>query len=91
MPILRIDHPVPDFDAWKQEFDRDPVGREQGGVRRYRIGRPIDDPNYVMVDLEFDSSSEAEAFRTALGDVWRRMGIETPGARIVEVMESKEY
>ena len=91
MPILRIDHPVPDFDAWKQEFDRDPVGREQGGVRRYRIVRPIDDPKYTMVDLEFASSSEAEAFRTALGDVWRRMGIENPGARIVEVVESKEY
>ena len=91
MPILRIDHPVPDFDAWKQEFDRDPVGREQGGVRRYRIVRPIDDPKYTMVDLEFDSSSEAEVFRTALGDVWRRMGIENPGARIVEVVESKEY
>jgi hypothetical protein len=91
MPILRIDHPVPDFDAWKQEFDNDPVGREQGGVRRYRILRPIDDPKYTMVDLEFDSSSEAEAFRTALGDVWRRIGIENPGARILEVVESKEY
>jgi hypothetical protein len=91
MPILRIDHPVPDFDAWKQAFDSDPVGREQGGVRRYRILRPIDDPKYTMVDLEFDSSSEAEAFRTALGDVWRRIGIENPGARIVEVVESKEY
>ena len=91
MPILRIDHPVPDFDAWKQAFDSDPVGREQGGVRRYRIVRPIDDPKYTMVDLEFDSSSEAEAFRTALGGVWRRMGIENPGARIVEVVESKEY
>ena len=91
MPILRIDHAVADFDAWKQAFDNDPVGREQGGVRRYRIVRPIDDPKYTMVDLEFDSSSEAEAFRTALGDVWRRMGIENPGARIVEVVESKEY
>ncbi len=91
MFILRIDHPVPDFDAWKQTFDDDPVGREQGGVRRYRIVRPIDDPKYIMVDLEFDSSSEAEAFRTALADVWRRIGIENPGARIVEVVESKEY
>ena len=91
MFILRIDHPVPDFDAWKQTFDDDPVGREQGGVRRYRIVRPIDDPKYIMVDLEFDSSSETEAFRNALGEVWRRIGIENPGARIVEVVESKEY
>jgi hypothetical protein len=71
MHILRIEHQIRDFDAWKEAFDRDPVGRKQGGVRRYRVLRPVDDPNYIMVDLEFDSSSEAEAFRTALQrDVW---------------------
>jgi hypothetical protein len=26
MPILRIEHPVPDFDAWKTAFDSDPLG-----------------------------------------------------------------
>ncbi len=32
MPILRIEHPAPDFDAWKREgFDTDPIGREKGG------------------------------------------------------------
>ena len=95
MPILQIEHPVRDFDAWKTVFDSDPVGREQGGVRRYRVLRPIDDPNYVMVDLEFDSSSEAEAFRAALRVVWRRVEaeglMESPQARIVEAVESKEY
>jgi len=95
MPILQIEHPVRDFDAWKTIFDSDPVGREPGGVRRYRVLRPIDDPNYVMVDLEFDSSSEAEAFRAALRDVWRRVEaeglMESPQARIVEAVETKEY
>jgi hypothetical protein len=33
MHVLRIEHPVPDYDAWKEAFDNDPVGREQGGVR----------------------------------------------------------
>jgi hypothetical protein len=97
MFILQIEHPVPDFDAWKKEgFDSDPVGREHGGVRRYRISRPIDDPKYVMIDLEFDSSSEAEAFRTALRGMWGRVQgqfgwTESPRARIVETVESKEY
>ncbi|HYU40416.1 MAG TPA: hypothetical protein VEM59_11340 [Acidimicrobiia bacterium] len=59
MPILRIEHPVADFDAWKRAFDSDPLGREQAGVRRYSVLRPVGDPNYVLVDLEFDSSSEA--------------------------------
>jgi hypothetical protein len=63
MPILRIEHPVPDFDAWREAFDGDPIGREQSGVRRHRVLRPVDDPSYVMIDLEFDSPNEAEAVR----------------------------
>jgi hypothetical protein len=66
MPVLQIEHAVRDFDAWKAAFDSDPIGRESGGVRRYRILRPVDDPNYVVVDLEFDTSGEAEAFRASL-------------------------
>jgi hypothetical protein len=95
MHILRIEHPVPDFDDWKKTFDDDPIGREQSGVRRYRILRSIDDPSYVMVDLEFNSSREAEAVRAALRDLWGRVQAEGliggPQARTVEVVESKEY
>lgn len=54
MPILRIEHQVPDFAGWKQAFDSDPAGRERSGVRRYAILRAVDDPNYVLIDLEFD-------------------------------------
>jgi hypothetical protein len=95
MPILQIEHGVRDYDAWKQSFDSDPVGREQGGVRRYRVLRPSDDPNSVIVDLEFDSASEAEAFRTALRELWDRvggdLGLEGPRARILETVENKDY
>ena len=44
MTILRIEHPVRDFDIWKEAFDADPVGRERSGVRRCRVMRPVDDP-----------------------------------------------
>jgi hypothetical protein len=94
MHILRIEHAVPDFDGWKAAFDGDPVGREEAGVRRYRILRPVDDPNYVMVDLEFDSRSEAEALLAALRDMWRRVEgtiMMNPRVQIVEAVESKEY
>ena len=94
MPILQIENAVRDYDAWKQAFDSDPVGREQGGVRRYRVLRPTDDPNYVIVDLEFDSAGAAEAFLRALRELWGRvggdLGLEAPRARIVEAVESKE-
>ena len=93
MYILRIEHPVPDFEGWKKAFDSDPVGREKLGVRRYRILRPIEDANYVMIDLEFDTVSQAEAMLAAMRVVWGRVEgtiIMAPQARIVESVESRE-
>ena len=81
MYTLRIEHPVPDYDAWKASFDSDPIGRERSGVRRYRVLRATDDPNYVMIDLEFDSASEAEAVKAALGDVEFDSASETEAGR----------
>jgi hypothetical protein len=92
--ILRIEHPVPDFDGWKKAFDSDPVGREKSGVRRYRVLRPIDDANYVMIDLEFDTAGQAEALLAAMRVVWGRVQgkiMMNPQARIVEAVETKEY
>ncbi len=94
MPILHIEHPVPNFEGWKQAFDSDPAGRERSGVRRYQISRSMDDPNYVMIDLEFDTKAEAEALLAAMRAVWGRVEgsiMMNPQARIVEVVERKEY
>lgn len=94
MYILRIEHPVPDFDGWKKAFDSDPVGREKSGVCRYQVLRPIDDPNYVMIDLEFDSARQAEALLAAMRVVWSRVEgtiMMNPQARIVEAVETNEY
>jgi hypothetical protein len=94
MYILRIEHSVPDFDGWKKAFESDPVGRKNSGVRRYQVLRPIDDANYVMVDLEFDTASQAEALLAAMRVVWGRVEgkiMMNPQARIVEAVETKEY
>jgi ribosomal protein L35AE/L33A len=94
MYILRIEHPVPNYDGWKQAFDSDPVGRERSGVRRYQISRQVDNPNYVMIDLEFDTMKQAEALLAAMCVVWGRVEgtiMMNPQARIVEVVEIKEY
>ncbi len=42
MTIVQIEHPVPNFDAWKKAFDSDPVSRERSGVRRYQVLRPVE-------------------------------------------------
>ena len=94
MYSLQIEHPVPNFDAWRRAFESDPVNRKQSGVRRYRVLRPIDNPNYAIIDLEFDSLNEAEGLLAAMREVWRGVQgtiMESPRVRIVEVMESKEY
>lgn len=94
MYMLRIEHPVADFDGWKKAFDSDPVGREKSGVRRYRVLRPIDDAKYVMIDLEFDTAGQAEALLAAMRVVWGRVQgtiMMNPQARIVETVETKEY
>lgn len=92
MPTLQIEHVVRDYESWKAAFDSDPVGREEGGVRSYRILRPADDPRFVIVDLEFATIEEAEAFRRKLRQMWddidARLGLESPRARIVDVVES---
>ncbi len=94
MIVVRIEHPVADYEAWKGAFDADPADRRGSGVRRYRIFRATDDPNSVMVDLEFDSESEAEAMLASLRGVWDRVQgtvISDPRARIVDVVETTEY
>jgi len=96
VPVLQIEHPVRDFETWKAAFDNDPVRRDVGGVRRYQIYRPVDDPNYIGVDLEFDSRGEAEAFKLGLEELWHSPqaapalgGI--PRTRIVDIVESRLY
>ena len=94
MYILRIEHPVPNFDNWKKAFDSDHVDRVRSGVRGYRILRPIEDPNYVMIDLDFDTVSQAEALLTALRVLWGRVEgqiMMNPQARIVEAVETQEF
>jgi ribosomal protein L35AE/L33A len=90
MVILRIEHPVPEYAAWKQAFDSDPANRRQSGVRRYQILRALDDPNYVLIDLEFDTPAEAEALLAKMRVIWERVQgtiMTNPKARIAETVE----
>ncbi len=97
MYILNIEYPVPNYDAWKAAFDSDRLDRAGSGVVRYRILRPTDDPNYVVIDLEFDDASKTEAYLDALQRVVYSSQDASPApasnpqTRIVEVVEAREY
>ena len=94
MHTLHIEHRVGAYDTWKRTaFDADPVGRARSGVRRHRISRSVDDPNFVMIELEFETEAEAEVMHAALQKLWRNplAQIGAPTARIVEIVDTKEY
>lgn len=93
MPIVRIEHAVPNFEKWKQAFDSDPVDRKESGVRRYQVFRAHDDPNYVMIDLEFDNQGKAEEFLRTMERVWIGAGkavMQNPRSRIADRVEAIE-
>jgi hypothetical protein len=62
MPTLHIEHPITDFDTWTSAFNRFADARGNAGVRAHRIQRPVDNPAYVVIDLDFDSIDEAQSF-----------------------------
>jgi hypothetical protein len=93
MVILQIEHKVPNFDGWKKTFESDPINRKKSGVRRYRIFRPIDNPNYVIIDLEFDNSEEAKETLVALRNLWGKVEgsiMMNPQTRILELVETTD-
>jgi hypothetical protein len=62
MPTLRIEHAITDFDTWSAAFNRFAGARRQAGVRGQRVQRPAEDPNYALVDLDFDTLEAAKTF-----------------------------
>lgn len=71
MATLHIEHNITDFDTWHAAFMRFADTRRKAGVRQQRIRRPVDEPAYVVIDLDFDTVEEAERFLGFLqADIW---------------------
>ena len=93
MHTLHIEHAVTDFDTWNAAFGRFAEIREQSGVRQQRVQRPVDDPGYVVIDLDFDTGRQAASFLGFLqAKVWSSPGnapalIGTPQTRILELAQ----
>ncbi len=55
--------------------------------------RSVEDPNYVMIDLEFDNLEDAEGLLAKMRRVWSGDGqkvMRNPQARIVDTVETTE-
>ena len=90
MFTLSIEHAISDFPTWKQAFDRFAEARERAGVRSHRIRRPVGDPHYLVIELEFDDQESADNFRKFLDHVvWANRDaspalVGAPATRILE-------
>jgi hypothetical protein len=71
MITLHIEHPITDYGTWRGAFDAFAQARHSAGVIAERIARPVDDPCYIVVALDFESTERAAAFRQFLAtQVW---------------------
>lgn len=66
MITLHIEHAISDIATWRTAFDRFAPERAAAGVQGHTIRRPIDDPHYVVIDLEFVDQPSAEQFLQVL-------------------------
>jgi hypothetical protein len=68
---LHIEHAITDLKTWLSAFGAFADARRQAGVHAERILQPIDDDNYIVVDLDFGSADQAAAFLHFLkNQVW---------------------
>jgi len=95
MATLHIEHAITDYRTWRAAFDRMASARENAGVRRHTVQQPVDDPDYIVVDLDFDTAADAAAFLAFLKtNVWASREnapalLGAPQARILRPVESR--
>jgi hypothetical protein len=89
MTSLHIEHPVHDLEPWLATFRSFDDFRARGGVTAVHVRHGVDDPNYIAVDLEFESVEQARAFLAQLEtQIWPNAPHfdGTPTTRILETI-----
>ncbi|MCB1335878.1 MAG: hypothetical protein KDK26_20135 [Roseivivax sp.] len=71
MATLHIEHAISDFGVWKAAFDRFAAKRTAAGVTGHRIHLLGDDPQWIVIQLDFPTVAAAAGFKRFLeNDVW---------------------
>jgi hypothetical protein len=80
-----------DFDAFKQQFDSDPLGRKQA-AKGHILLRGVDNPNEIFIRVEFDSAEEAKSFGEKVhgSDVLQNVSVKFPPT-VAEVADQATY
>ena len=94
MTILVVHHAVRDFAAWKPAFDEHQPFRTAHGAIRHWLYRSPDDPDDLVVAIEFPSAEAALGFLAdpSLKEAMERAGvIGEPSVHLREEIEAVEY
>lgn len=77
MAYLLVRHRVNDYEAWKPVFDQHGAVRKASGSRGGRLFRSADDPNNLVLLLEWDSLENARQFAQSedLRQAMQRAGV----------------
>ena len=88
---MQIEHEVFNHEGWKKAFENDPINRKKAGVKHYNIFQRADNPNFVVIDLEFENLDEAESTLVSLRGLWKNIAgkiMINPQIRILQLTES---
>jgi hypothetical protein len=80
-----------DFDSFKQRFDSDPLGRREA-AQGHMISLGVDNPNEILVRIDFDSAEDAKSFRDKLrsSSVLQNLTVKLPPT-VAEPTEQVSY
>jgi hypothetical protein len=80
-----------DFDAFKRQFDSDPLGRRQV-AKGHTMLRGVENPNEIFVRIEFASVEDAKSFRAKVlaSDVLQNVTVKVPPT-VTELADQATY
>lgn len=80
-----------DFDAFKRNFDGDPLDRKQV-AKGHTLLRSVDNPNQFFVRIEFDSAEQAKSFAEKVrnSDVLANVTVKVPPT-VTELADQVTY
>ena len=62
MTVLAVRHTVADYATWKTGYDNHGASRKAHGATHDQVLQSVEDPNNLLVLIEFGSTAEAKAF-----------------------------
>ena len=62
MTVLAVRHTVADYATWKAGYDNHATSRKEHGAIGDQVLQSVEDPNNLLVLIEFGSTADAKAF-----------------------------